>query len=58
MREFTVEEIIDYADKLLIGLSDEEAMKTIRITINNDITYEDIDKFIDELEKTIKIISI
>ena len=41
-----------------IGLSDEEAMKTIRITINNDITYEDIDYVVEELDKAIKIISI
>lgn len=39
-----------------IGLSDEQAMKTIRITISNDITYEDIDYAIDEISKAIKLI--
>lgn len=39
-----------------IGLSDEEAMRSIRITISNSTTYEDIDYFISELDKTIKII--
>lgn len=39
-----------------IGLSDEQAMRTIRITISDDITYEDIDYVVDEIEKAIKII--
>ena len=39
-----------------IGLSDEEAAKTIRITISEDTTYEEIDKFIYELDKAIKLI--
>lgn len=39
-----------------IGLSDEDAMKTIRFTLSNNITYEDIDKVIDEISKTIKVI--
>lgn len=39
-----------------IGLSDEEAMKTIRITLPDDITYEQIDKVIEEIDKAIKII--
>ena len=39
-----------------IGLSNEDAMKTIRITISGDITYEQIDYVIDEIDKTIKLI--
>jgi len=41
-----------------IGLTDEEAMKTIRITISDDITYEDIDYVIGEIDKAIKLIEI
>ena len=33
-----------------IGLSDEQAMRTIRISIPNDITYEEIDYVVDEIE--------
>lgn len=39
-----------------IGLTDEEAMRSIRITISENTTYEEIDYFIDELDKVIKII--
>ena len=39
-----------------IGLSDEQAMKTIRITIPDDITYQDIDYVIDEMSKSLKLI--
>lgn len=39
-----------------IGLSDEEAMRTIRISLSDDITDREINKFIDELDKAIKII--
>lgn len=39
-----------------IGLSDEEAMRTVRFTLPDDITYEDIDCVVDELKKAIKII--
>lgn len=39
-----------------IGLTDEDAMKTIRITMSNDINEDDIDKVIKEIEKAIKII--
>lgn len=39
-----------------ISLTDDEAMRSIRITIPDDITYEEIDEFVDELEKAIKII--
>ena len=39
-----------------IGLSDEEAMRTVRFTLPDDITCEEIDKTIDEIDKAIKII--
>lgn len=39
-----------------IGLSDEEAMKTVRFTLPEDITYEDIDYVINEIERSIKLI--
>jgi cysteine desulfurase len=39
-----------------IGLTDDEAMKTIRISLSDDITYQDIDKVIDEIDKAIKLI--
>lgn len=39
-----------------ISLTDEESIRTIRITIPNDITYEQIDYTIDEIKKAIKLI--
>ena len=39
-----------------IGLSNEDAMRTIRITLFDGITYEDIDNVIKEIDKAIKII--
>lgn len=39
-----------------IGLTDEDAMKTVRITLSNDITYKDIDFVIDEISKSLKLI--
>lgn len=39
-----------------IGLTDEEAMKTIRITLPHDITMDEIDVAVCEIEKAIKII--
>lgn len=39
-----------------IGLSDEEAARTIRITLSEDTTYEEIDEFIEELGKAIELI--
>lgn len=39
-----------------IELSDSDAMKTIRITLPDNITYEEIDKVIEEFDKTIKLI--
>lgn len=41
-----------------IGLSDEDAMKTIRITLSDDITYEEIDCVINEIDKAIRVIEI
>ena len=43
-----------------IGLNDEEdeIMRTIRITISDDITYEELNEFIYELRKTIKVIGL
>ena len=41
-----------------IGLNNDEAMKTIRITLSDDITYDDIDKVIEEIWKAIKLIEI
>lgn len=38
-----------------IGLSDENAMKSVRFTLPEDITYEDIDKVIVEIDKAIKL---
>ena len=40
-----------------IGLTNEDAARTIRITFPDDITQEDIDKVICELEKQIKLLS-
>lgn len=39
-----------------IGLTDEEAMKTIRISLSDDITYQDINYVINEIDKAIKLI--
>lgn len=39
-----------------IGLNDEEAMRTVRFTLPEDITYEDIDCVIDEIGRSIKLI--
>lgn len=39
-----------------IGLTNEEAMRTIRFTLSDDICEDDIDKVIDEINKSIKII--
>lgn len=41
-----------------IGLTDEEVMRTIRLTLPNDITYEEIDYVVDEIDKAIKIIEV
>lgn len=39
-----------------IGLTDEEAMRTVRFTLPNDIIYEEIDYVINEIEKSLKLI--
>ena len=39
-----------------IGLTDEESMRTIRITLPNNITYKDIDYVVDEIGKAIRLI--
>lgn len=39
-----------------IGLSDEAAMRTVRITLSDDITYPDIDYVVNEIDKAIKLI--
>lgn len=39
-----------------IGLSDDDAMRTIRITLSDSIRYKDIDYVVDEIDKAIKLI--
>ena len=39
-----------------IGLTNEQAMRTIRISLSDDITYEEIDYVIDEIDKSLKLI--
>lgn len=39
-----------------IGLSDEEAMRTVRFSLPDDITYEEIDYVVNEIERSLKII--
>lgn len=41
-----------------ISLSDEQAMRTVRFTLPEDITYSDIDKVIDEIDKAVKVIEV
>ena len=41
-----------------IGLTDEQSMRTIRITLSDNITYLDIDYVVDEINKAIKLIEI
>lgn len=41
-----------------IGLSDEQAMKTVRFTLTDGITYGEIDYVIEEIDKAIKIIEV
>ena len=38
------------------GKSDEEAMKTVRFSLSDDMTYQDIDYVIKEIDKAIKIL--
>jgi len=39
-----------------IGLTDSEAIRTVRISLPDDITYDDIDNVINEIDKAIKLI--
>lgn len=41
-----------------IGLSDKDAMRTVRFTLPTDINYEQIDKVISEIDTAIKLIEI
>lgn len=41
-----------------IGLSDEQTMKSVRFTLPDDITYEEIDYVIEEIDKSIKIVEV
>lgn len=38
-----------------IGLSKEQSVRTVRFTLPNDITYEEIDKAVNEIEKGVRI---
>lgn len=40
-----------------IGLTDEEAARVIRITFSSDITFEQIEDVVNEIDKTIKLLS-
>ena len=40
-----------------IGLTDEEAMRTIRITLPKDITMDEIDSVVNEIKKQIKLLT-
>lgn len=39
-----------------IGLSDDQAMKTLRFTLSYDITYDEIDYVVSEIDKAIRVI--
>lgn len=39
-----------------IGLSDKDAMRTIRITLSDDTTYNEIDYVVNEIDKSLKLI--
>lgn len=39
-----------------IGLSNEQSMKTVRFSLPDDITYGDIDRAVDEIDKAIRVI--
>lgn len=41
-----------------IGLTNEESMRTIRFSLTDDVTYEEIDYVISEIDKAIKIIEV
>ena len=50
------EEILESAKTENRELTDDEAMRTIRITLSDDVAYEEIDKVIEEIGKSIKLI--
>ena len=39
-----------------IGLSEDEAMRTVRFTLPNDITYDELNTVIDSIDKALKLI--
>lgn len=41
-----------------IGLTNEQAMKTVRFSLDSSLTIEDIDKTIEEIDKAIKLIEV
>lgn len=41
-----------------IGLTDEQAMRTVRFSLSDDITYKEIDWVVEEIDKAIKLIEI
>ena len=41
-----------------IGLSETESMRTVRFTLSDDITTDELDYVIDEIQKTIKLIEV
>lgn len=41
-----------------INLTDDESMRTVRFTLSDDITYDEIDCVVDEIEKAIKLIEV
>lgn len=41
-----------------IGLSEEDSIRTIRISFGVDMTDEDVDRFISELDKAIKVLNV
>lgn len=41
-----------------IGLTDLEASRSIRITLSEDTDYDDIDRFVEELKKAMKLLAI
>lgn len=41
-----------------IGLTDDEAKQSIRISIPDDMTMDDVDDVMDSIEKSIKVLAI
>lgn len=42
----------------VIGLSEEEAMRTVRFTLPSDITYDELNTVVDEIGKALKILEL